>query len=97
MRRFILALAVLAGVAAPVLPVLAESTGAQQKSIKEQLVGDWVQVSNITTRADGTWLRVNVGGRPDRISQRSPNGLPNARQPYCRLCNLRGSACVIRA
>ena len=54
MRRFILALAVLAGVAAPVLPVLAESTGAQQKSLKEQLVGDWVQVSNITTRADGT-------------------------------------------
>jgi hypothetical protein len=55
MRRFMFALAVLAGVAAPVgTMALAGSAGAQQKSIKEELVGDWVQVSNITTRADGT-------------------------------------------
>jgi hypothetical protein len=54
MRKFMFALAVLAGVATMVGTALAESAGAQQKSIKEQLVGTWVQVSNITTRADGT-------------------------------------------
>jgi hypothetical protein len=27
---------------------------AQQKTMKEQLVGDWIQVSNVTTRADGS-------------------------------------------
>ena len=36
------------------LALLAGGAVAQQKTLRDQLVGTWVMVSNITTRADGT-------------------------------------------
>ena len=36
------------------LTLLAGNAVAQQKTVKEQLLGTWVMVSNVTTRSDGT-------------------------------------------
>jgi hypothetical protein len=62
--------------------LLAQSAVAQQKTLKEQLVGDWIQVSNVTTRPDGskvdTWgpnpksiLIFGSGGRVATVVTRS--------------------------
>ena len=50
-RRSILGLCAASALALALLP---GNAVAQQKTLKDQLVGTWVMVSNITTRADGT-------------------------------------------
>ena len=50
-RRNIFDLSLIAALGLTVLP---ETSGAQQKSLKEQIVGTWMQVSNTNTATNGT-------------------------------------------
>jgi hypothetical protein len=51
----------------------AVSGAAQQKTLKEQLVGDWVQVSNVTTRPDGSKVET-WGANPKSLTIFESNG-----------------------
>jgi hypothetical protein len=55
------------------LALLAGNAVAQQKTLKEQIVGDWIQVSNVTTRADGTKVET-WGPNPKSILILESNG-----------------------
>ena len=55
------------------LALLAGSAVAQQKTLKEQLVGTWLVVSNTTTRADGTKVDT-FGPNPKGIFIYESNG-----------------------
>jgi hypothetical protein len=50
-RRNVLGLSVITALGLALLP---GNASAQQKSLKEQLAGTWLMVSNITTRSDGS-------------------------------------------
>ena len=50
-RRSILSLSAITALGLAVLPA---SSGAQQKSLKEQVIGTWISVSNTNTATNGT-------------------------------------------
>jgi hypothetical protein len=49
---------------------------------------------NIGPRPRSTGARAGRSGGCTLGSQGAPNGAPNGRQPYSRVCNLKGSPCV---
>jgi hypothetical protein len=53
--------------------LVAANAVAQQKTLKDQIVGTWVMVSNITTRADGTKVDT-FGPNPKGIAVFESNG-----------------------
>jgi hypothetical protein len=68
-RRIILGLSAITALGLALLP---DNAFAQQKSLKDQLVGTWVMVSNITTR-DGTKSET-FGPNPKAIAIYESNG-----------------------
>jgi len=67
-RRGILTIGAAAG-----LGILPRAAMAQQKTLKEQIVGAWTMVSWIQTRADGT-KNYRFGDNPKGVNMFSPTG-----------------------
>jgi hypothetical protein len=59
--------------AAAALGFLPRAAAAQQKSLKEQIVGAWTLVSWVLTRPDGT-KNYRFGNNPRGVNMFSPNG-----------------------
>ena len=59
--------------AAAALGLLPRAAAAQQKTLKEQIVGAWTLVSWVQTRADGT-KNYRFGNNPKGVNMFSPNG-----------------------
>jgi hypothetical protein len=68
-RRTILSIGAAAG-----LGVLPRAAMAQQKTLREQIVGAWTLVSWVLTRPDGT-KNYRFGDRPKGVNTFSPTGL----------------------
>jgi hypothetical protein len=59
--------------AAAALDLLPRAAAAQQKTLKEQIVGTWTLVSWVLTRPDGT-KNYRFGNNPKGVNMFSPNG-----------------------
>jgi hypothetical protein len=69
-RRNVLGLSVITALGLALLP---GNASAEQKSLKDQLAGTWVMVSNTTTRSDGTKFET-FGSNPKATAIYETNG-----------------------